>query len=87
MLDPPKPSEPEEGDVGKTEVNIPFVPKQELSDGAPVTSVFSFYLFFFFCFFLFSFRSLISGREVTRDGRNPYPQGGFCPGANFPGVF
>ena len=53
MLDPPKPSEPEEGDVGKTEVNIPFVPKQELSDGAPVTSVFSFFIFFvfFFCFF------------------------------------
>nr|XP_058941236.1 receptor-type tyrosine-protein phosphatase delta-like [Pocillopora verrucosa] len=37
MLDPPKPREPDEGDVGKTEVNIPFVPKQELSDGAPVT--------------------------------------------------
>lgn len=86
MLDPPKPSEPEEGDVGKTEVNIPFVPKQELSDGAPVTSVFSFF-FSFFVFFLFSFRSLISGREVMKDGRNPYPQGGFCPGANFPGVF
>ena len=56
MLDPPKPSEPEEGDVGKTEVNIPFVPKQELSDGAPVTSVFSFYLFFsFFVFFCLVF--------------------------------
>ena len=53
MLDPPKPREPDEGDVGKTEVNMPFVPKQELSDGAPVTSVFSFFTFFvsFFCFF------------------------------------
>lgn len=53
MLDPPKPPEPGEGDVGKTEVNIPFVPKQELSDGAPVTLVFSFFIFFvfFFCFF------------------------------------
>ena len=54
MLDPPKPSEPEEGDVGKTEVNIPFVPKQELSDGAPVTSVFSFF-FSFFVFFCLVF--------------------------------
>lgn len=50
-------------------------------------SPFLFFLFSFFVFFLFSLRSLISGREVTRDGRNPYPQGGFCPGANFPGVF
>lgn len=85
MLDPPKPQKPDEGDVGKTEVNIPFVPKQELSDGAPVTSVFFF--FFSLFFFLFSLRSLISGREVTKDGRNPYPQGGLCPGACFPGIF
>lgn len=54
MLDPPKPPEPAEGDVGKTEVNIPFVPKQELSDGAPVTSVFSFFTFFCFLFLFFS---------------------------------
>ena len=55
MLDPPKPSEPEEGDVGKTEVNIPFVPKQELSDGAPVTSVLSFFFLLFFVFFCLVF--------------------------------